>query len=139
MRRLFSSLLVASLLVLPALASPPRLRAPRQDDTGDAADDDDADGDTDDDALADGNVPGLGNGTGIPDVANATNPACVPYYAVRDAILGGIFHGARAPSLPPFARRLMSDRALRRHAARGRPSRVPRRRCVPRQRRLARH
>ncbi|KAJ7061881.1 peroxidase [Mycena amicta] len=112
MRRLFSALLVASLVVLPTLASPPRLRSlrsnlrlPRQDDTGDTGDDDDTDGDTDDDADADGNVPGLGNGTGIPHVANATNPACVPFYGVRDAILGGLF-GGRCTDLSRAAVRL---------------------------------
>ncbi|KAJ7670430.1 heme peroxidase [Mycena rosella] len=48
---------------------------------------------TNDDPDADGNVPDLGDGNGIPDVSNATNPICVPWYGIRDAILGGIFHG----------------------------------------------
>ncbi|KAJ7221263.1 heme peroxidase [Mycena pura] len=30
---------------------------------------------------------------GIPTVANAKNPLCKPWYAVRDAIMGGIFQG----------------------------------------------
>ncbi|KAJ7495259.1 heme peroxidase [Mycena latifolia] len=32
-------------------------------------------------------------GSGIPNVANATNQACVPWYAIRDAIMGGLFQG----------------------------------------------
>ncbi|KAJ7850121.1 heme peroxidase [Mycena leptocephala] len=28
------------------------------------------------------------NGSGIPNVANARNPTCVPFYAIRDAIMG---------------------------------------------------
>ncbi|KAJ7111415.1 heme peroxidase [Mycena epipterygia] len=31
--------------------------------------------------------------SGIPTVANAKNPACKPWYAVRDAIMGDIYHG----------------------------------------------
>ncbi|KAJ7056412.1 heme peroxidase [Mycena amicta] len=93
--RCFSLLLLLTALALhiaPSLASPPRLWL-RQDDTGDTGDDDDTDGDADDDANADGNPPDLGDGNGIPDVANATNAACVPLYAVRDAIMGDIYHG----------------------------------------------
>jgi hypothetical protein len=33
------------------------------------------------------------NGSGIPNVANARNPTCVPFYAIRDAIMGGLFQG----------------------------------------------
>lgn len=29
----------------------------------------------------------------IPVAADSNNPTCVPFYAVRDAIMGGIFHG----------------------------------------------
>jgi hypothetical protein len=32
-------------------------------------------------------------GSGIPNVTNAQNPTCIPYYGVRDAIMGGIFQG----------------------------------------------
>ncbi|KAJ7857188.1 heme peroxidase [Mycena leptocephala] len=32
-------------------------------------------------------------GSGIPDVANARNPTCVAFYAIRDAIMGGLFQG----------------------------------------------
>ncbi|KAJ7111399.1 hypothetical protein C8R44DRAFT_883201 [Mycena epipterygia] len=31
--------------------------------------------------------------SGIPTVANAKDPACKPWYAIRDAIMGGIYHG----------------------------------------------
>jgi len=35
-----------------------------------------------------------GNGaSGIPSVANAKNPACKPWYPIRDAIMGGIYQG----------------------------------------------
>ncbi|KAJ7684142.1 heme peroxidase [Mycena polygramma] len=34
-----------------------------------------------------------GNGSGIPTVDNAKNPVCKPWYAIRDAIMGGIYHG----------------------------------------------
>jgi len=32
-------------------------------------------------------------GSGIPNVTNARNPTCIPFYGVRDAIMGGIFQG----------------------------------------------
>ncbi|KAJ6566869.1 heme peroxidase [Mycena capillaripes] len=32
-------------------------------------------------------------GSGIPFVANAENPVCIPLYGLRDAIMGGIYHG----------------------------------------------
>ncbi|KAJ7862927.1 heme peroxidase [Mycena olivaceomarginata] len=32
-------------------------------------------------------------GSGIPNVTNARDPTCIPYYGVRDAIMGGIFQG----------------------------------------------
>ncbi|KAJ7583044.1 heme peroxidase [Mycena floridula] len=34
-----------------------------------------------------------GGGSGIPTVANNKNPVCKPWYAIRDAIMGGLFHG----------------------------------------------
>jgi len=34
-----------------------------------------------------------GTGNGIPLKANAKNPVCVPWYDIRDAIMGGIFQG----------------------------------------------
>ncbi|KAF7353995.1 Peroxidase [Mycena venus] len=34
-----------------------------------------------------------GDGSGIPTVDNAKNPLCKPWYAIRDAIMGGIYHG----------------------------------------------
>jgi hypothetical protein len=90
MRHSSVALFLISLLVLPAIAKPHArdLTDPITDPIGIAGD-----GDGDDDIDADGNVPGLGDGNGIPDVSNATNPQCIPWYAVRDAILGGIFHG----------------------------------------------
>ncbi|KAJ6453839.1 heme peroxidase [Mycena vitilis] len=36
---------------------------------------------------------GGAGGTTIPTVANVKNPVCAPWYAVRDAIMGGIYHG----------------------------------------------
>lgn len=36
---------------------------------------------------------GGGNGNGIPTVADNKNPACKPWYAIRDAIMGDIYHG----------------------------------------------
>ncbi|KAJ7112725.1 heme peroxidase [Mycena epipterygia] len=32
-------------------------------------------------------------GSGIPNVVNATNPTCIPWYGIRDAIMGGIYQG----------------------------------------------
>ncbi|KAF7351756.1 Peroxidase [Mycena sanguinolenta] len=32
-------------------------------------------------------------GSGIPNVTDAKNPVCVPWYGIRDAIMGGIFQG----------------------------------------------
>jgi len=29
----------------------------------------------------------------IPNVANATNPTCIPWYGIRDAIMGGLYQG----------------------------------------------
>ncbi|KAJ7061847.1 heme peroxidase [Mycena amicta] len=40
-----------------------------------------------------GGEPPVVVGSGIPNVVNATNPTCVPWYAVRDAIMGGLFQG----------------------------------------------
>ncbi|KAJ7204994.1 heme peroxidase [Mycena pura] len=38
--------------------------------------------------------PGAGStGNGIPNVTDAQNAVCVPWYAVRDAIMGGLFQG----------------------------------------------
>ncbi|KAJ7181351.1 heme peroxidase [Mycena crocata] len=74
------------LILFPTIISPYATRAVNGDGDGDG-------GDVDGDGDGDGNDPGLGNGNGIPDVSNATNPLCVPWYAIRDAILGGIFHG----------------------------------------------
>ncbi|KAJ7034212.1 heme peroxidase [Mycena alexandri] len=90
--RFSASLLLAS-LVLSALAKPYWVR--QETDPTDPTDPGgaDGDGDGDDDTDADGNAPDLGDGNGIPDVSNATNPQCVPFYGVRDAILGGIFQG----------------------------------------------
>ncbi|KAJ6566884.1 heme peroxidase [Mycena capillaripes] len=34
-----------------------------------------------------------GSASGIPTVNNAKNPLCKPWYAIRDAIMGGIYHG----------------------------------------------
>ncbi|KAJ6566832.1 heme peroxidase [Mycena capillaripes] len=109
MRHFATSLLLSSLLVIPllAIATPyssytslrqttdPTYPTDPTDptDPADPADPAGGDGDGDDDTDSDGNVPDLGDGNGIPDVSNATNPQCVPWYAVRDAILGGIFHG----------------------------------------------
>ncbi len=33
------------------------------------------------------------DGAGIPRVENAKKAACVPWYGIRDAIMGGIFQG----------------------------------------------
>ncbi|KAJ6537272.1 heme peroxidase [Mycena vulgaris] len=96
--RYFSLFVLAASLIVPtSLATP---HEPRAITTVSAADagflsprDNDGDGNDGDDNDGDGNDPGLGNGTGIPDVSNATNPLCVPWYGIRDAILGGIFHG----------------------------------------------
>jgi hypothetical protein len=35
---------------------------------------------------------GSGNSV-IPTATNSKNPSCKPWYAVRDAIMGGIYHG----------------------------------------------
>ncbi|KAJ7022470.1 heme peroxidase [Mycena alexandri] len=51
--------------------------------------------------TASGGPPGTGSGKpppttsgdGIPNVANAVNPVCVPWYGIRDAIMGGLFEG----------------------------------------------
>ncbi|KAJ7032297.1 heme peroxidase [Mycena alexandri] len=40
-----------------------------------------------------GKPPPTTAGDGIPLVANAKNPVCVPWYAIRDAIMGGLFQG----------------------------------------------
>ncbi|KAJ6568004.1 heme peroxidase [Mycena vulgaris] len=40
--------------------------------------------------LSGGEAP---TGSGIPTVENAQNPVCVPWYGIRDAIMGGIFQG----------------------------------------------
>ncbi|KAJ6471628.1 heme peroxidase [Mycena vitilis] len=50
-----------------------------------------------------GGVPGKGGGnpaggdpvtgSGIPNVTDAQNPTCIPWYGIRDAIMGGIFEG----------------------------------------------
>lgn len=47
-----------------------------------------------------GKPPGAGGGdpvigSGIPNVTNAVNPTCIPWYGIRDAIMGGIFQGGR--------------------------------------------
>jgi hypothetical protein len=51
-----------------------------------------------------GGLPGKGGGggggepitgSGIPNVTNAKNPTCVPFYGIRDAIMGGLFQGGR--------------------------------------------
>lgn len=44
---------------------------------------------------AGGNPSETGTGSGIPNVANATNAICVPWYGIRDAIMGGLFQGRR--------------------------------------------
>jgi len=49
-------------------------------------------------ATGGGKPPGAGGGdpvvgSGIPNVTNAVNPTCVPWYGIRDAIMGGIFEG----------------------------------------------
>ncbi|KAF7312613.1 Peroxidase [Mycena indigotica] len=103
MHRILTFVLALALLILPILATPSRLRLPgsalrlaRKHGGGETGDDDDGpggDNDNDDDSNADGNIPDLGDSAGIPDVANATNAACVPFYPVRDAILGGVFGG----------------------------------------------
>ncbi|KAJ6525909.1 heme peroxidase [Mycena vulgaris] len=80
--RYFSVSVLAASLLSTSLATPHERR-----DTGFLGLTDPASG------GADGNDPGLGNGAGIPDVSNAKNPLCVPWYGIRDAILGGIFHG----------------------------------------------
>ncbi|KAF7351681.1 Peroxidase [Mycena sanguinolenta] len=41
----------------------------------------------------DGGEGGGGGGSGIPNVTDAKNPVCVPWYGIRDAIMGGIFQG----------------------------------------------
>ncbi|KAJ7436687.1 heme peroxidase [Mycena latifolia] len=87
MRHFPLSLLVASLLVSTTLATPHEPCATTSVSAVDAGDSGGVDND------GDGNVPGLGDGDGIPDVLNATDPLCVPWYGIRDAILGGIFHG----------------------------------------------
>ncbi|KAF7354008.1 Peroxidase [Mycena venus] len=71
------SLLLATLLgvVAPASGSPHSTKRKGGDDGG---------GDDDDNG---------GNGNGIPTVDNAKNPLCKPWYAIRDAIMGDIYHG----------------------------------------------
>jgi len=32
----------------------------------------------------------------IPNVANATNAKCVPWYGIRDAIMGGLYQGSHS-------------------------------------------
>ncbi|KAJ7096955.1 heme peroxidase [Mycena epipterygia] len=49
-------------------------------------------------AAGGGKPPGAGGGdpvtgSGIPNVTNAINPTCIPWYGIRDAIMGGIFQG----------------------------------------------
>ncbi|KAF7354048.1 Peroxidase [Mycena venus] len=97
MRHFTVLLLLVLAVVLPSInANPYSYSSSRQTDPGDGpggVDNDGPGGVDDDDPGADGNVPDLGDGNGIPDVSNATNPLCVPWYGIRDAILGGIFHG----------------------------------------------
>jgi hypothetical protein len=93
MRHFSVSLLVASVLFSSTLASPPHAQRQTAGFPGFPGfpPDPQPSGVTDNDG--DGNIPDLGDGNGIPDVSNATNPACIPWYGIRDAILGGIFHG----------------------------------------------
>jgi hypothetical protein len=41
-----------------------------------------------------------GSGSGIPTVYGAKNAACKPWYAIRDAIMGGIYHGIQFLAVP---------------------------------------
>jgi hypothetical protein len=41
-----------------------------------------------------------GSGSGIPTVDGAKNAVCKPWYAIRDAIMGGIYHGIQFLALP---------------------------------------
>lgn len=42
-----------------------------------------------------------GNGNGITTVADNKNPVCKPWYAIRDAIMGDIYHGQSDILFPP--------------------------------------
>lgn len=35
----------------------------------------------------------VGSGSGIPNVTDAQNPVCIPWYGIRDAIMGGLYQG----------------------------------------------
>lgn len=45
---------------------------------------------------------GDGNGSGIPTVADNKDPVCKPWYAIRDAIMGDIYHGMLTVKLENF-------------------------------------
>ncbi|KAJ7907643.1 heme peroxidase [Mycena leptocephala] len=74
MRSLSAPILSLLLIMTPALGSP-HIRDPH--------------------AIRKGGDDGgnSGSGSGIPTVDNAKNPLCKPWYAIRDAIMGGIYHG----------------------------------------------
>ncbi|KAJ7142486.1 heme peroxidase [Mycena epipterygia] len=50
-------------------------------------------------------------GNGIPTVANAKNPLCKPWYAIRDAIMGGIYQGRCGDSARASIRLAFHDAA----------------------------
>ena len=117
MRHFSVTLLVASILFSSILASQ------RPGSSADPSGVPDNDGD--------GNIPNLGDGNGIPDVSNATNPACIPWYGIRDAILGGIFHGRLTTLLLILETKAdLYPRPLRRQPPRRCSARLPRRRYV---------
>jgi hypothetical protein len=86
----FASLLSLTLLIslaLPSLASTLDIsNVKRKHGGGDGGGDGGDDG---------GNGGGNGGNasSGIPTKANNKNPVCLPWYDIRDAIMGGIFHG----------------------------------------------
>jgi hypothetical protein len=79
MRSLSAPILSLLLIMTPALGSP-HIRDPH--------------------AIRKGGDDGgnSGSGSGIPTVDNAKNPLCKPWYAIRDAIMGGIYHGMQSPA-----------------------------------------
>jgi hypothetical protein len=77
------SLLLISLLVLPALANAHVAELEMRKGKGGGGG---GGGENDGASIA-------STGSVIPLAKNANNPACKPWYAVRDAIMGGIYHG----------------------------------------------
>lgn len=49
-----------------------------------------------------------GSGSGIPTVADNKNPVCRPWYAIRDAIMGDIYHGKSICSSPTHTKKALA-------------------------------